>query len=581
MVDAGDAGRRRPPSPAGTQPPGDESYSPIRPYVLTGGRTRARERLPPETLVLTMPTADPGAADGGAARPPVPADDVALLRAEVTAPVLTPDDDGFRDEVVSSHATAAGRPAVVVAARGAADVRAAVRFAAQRRWPVTVRCTGHGCAAGRGGGLLLSTRRMRDVRVDPARGTARLAAGVVWSELAAAAARHGFIPPAWSPSSVGVVGHTLGGGFGRLVRTFGCAADHVVSLDVVTADGRSRRVDADHEPELFWALRGSGGGFGVVVSMVVELSTVRTLWAGDLVYASAQAGEIVEAYRRWAPTLPPTVSTSLALLPASGFPELAIPRPRWVLRLRVAGVVGRTDGDRLLEPMRRAGQVLADSVGTVPATAVDTVADDEDEPWPAWRHGAFLADLPAEALPALTAALTEVAAAPPAETAVAGVELRQLGGAFAGGVGPPNCVAGRDAGYLLVVTTTAPGAAGVAGAVAGQRVADAALHRRLASLKGRYDPADVFDAPAPWDAEATSAAGRSLPPEQRAMLDLARPWCSVAELAARLRIPLEVTRIVVEDLVDAGLVRLRRPADPDSDGIPLLERVLSGLLSRI
>jgi FAD/FMN-containing dehydrogenase len=176
------------------------------------------------------------------ARPPDPADPADLaglagLAARVAGPVLTPGDDGYDAERAGHNLVIDDRPAVIVGAAGAADVIAAVGYAAGHGLPVAVRCTGHTAAVPADGGVLITTRRMQGIRIDPATATATVEAGVRMDRLIHEAAAFGLAPLSGSAPSVGVAGYLLGGGLPLLGRAFGYAADHVRGLDVVTAPG--------------------------------------------------------------------------------------------------------------------------------------------------------------------------------------------------------------------------------------------------------------------------------------------------------------------------------------------------------
>ncbi|MBW0106702.1 FAD-binding protein, partial [Pseudonocardia sp. KRD291] len=244
--------------------------SPVRPYTLTRGRTASREALPPETVVVAADEPAPATVRFPVVPEPA-AGELRALAHGMHGPVWLPGDDGFDAEIAASSATVVHRPHAVVGARDADDVAAVVRFAAERSLPVAVQATGHGAVAPVRGGLLVSTRRMRELAVDPGARTVRAGAGVVWSEVIAAAARHGLAPLCGSAPGVGVVGYTLGGGLSPVARSFGYTADHVRAVQIVTADGRVRWADAGHEPELFWAVRGGKGNFGVVTTIVLDL----------------------------------------------------------------------------------------------------------------------------------------------------------------------------------------------------------------------------------------------------------------------------------------------------------------------
>ena len=155
-------------------------------------------------------------------------------------------------------------PALVVMAEGAADVLAAVRLARDEGLGVGVMATGHGTAAPADGGVLINTSRMKGVHVDPANRTARVEAGAKWADVVPEAAAHGLAGLQGSSSGVGVVGYTMGGGFGWLGRRYGLAADSVKEADVVTAGGELIKASAHENADLFWGLKGGGGNFGIV-----------------------------------------------------------------------------------------------------------------------------------------------------------------------------------------------------------------------------------------------------------------------------------------------------------------------------
>src|SRR5262249_53301395 len=146
-------------------------------------------------------------------------------------------------------------------------------------------------------GVLINTRRMSGVRVDPEARTAWVEAGATWRQVVEAAAPYGLAPLSGSFPGVGAVSYTLGGGVGLMARRHGFAADHVRRFEVVTADGRLREVTAESEPDLFWALRGGGGGFGVVTGMEVDLLPVSTIFGGGLYFDVAEVPDVLEAWR--------------------------------------------------------------------------------------------------------------------------------------------------------------------------------------------------------------------------------------------------------------------------------------------
>ncbi|GII05636.1 FAD-binding oxidoreductase [Planobispora takensis] len=440
------------------------------------------------------------------------------LRGQVAGPVLAPGQDGFEEEAAGFNLAVRHRPAVVVGATGAGDVAAAIRFAAGRGLPVAVQATGHGAVQAADGALLITTSRMREVTVDPSARTATVAAGCTWAEVVAAAAPHGLAPLSGSSSGVGAVGYTLGGGLGPIARTFGFAADHVREITVVTADGEVRVADSGREPDLFWALRGGKGSFGVVTSMTVDLFPVTSLYGGGLYYAAEDASRVLHAYRTWTGTLPESVTTSVAMLRLPPLPELPEPlRGRFVVHLRFACLGDDRQAEALLAPMREVAQPVFGAVGRMPYSLIDTVHDDPVDPMPACERGTLLRELTRETVDTMLAV-----AGPDAEVPLAVVELRQLGGALAREPKEPNAVGGRDAAFsLLVIGAPVPELMAVVvpgcvqatvdalaqwstggallnfqgGAIEPERLSRAwpePVLRRLAGLKDHYDPARMF-----------------------------------------------------------------------------------------
>ncbi|MGY1796806.1 FAD-binding oxidoreductase [Geodermatophilus sp. SYSU D00525] len=373
---------------------------------------------------------------------------VADLRGRVHGPVYVAGDDGMAAEVAAWNLAVTHTPAVAVGATCAADVAAAVSFAAVHGLPVAVQATGHGPVRNADGALMITTRRMQGVAVDPARRTARVEAGVKWQKVVAAAAEHGLTGLCGSSSDVGVVGYTLGGGHGSLGRKHGFAADAVVSVEMVTADGVLRTVCAETEPELFWAVRGGKGNFGVVTALEFELFPVPALVAGGLFFAGRDAAAVLHAYRAWAPTLPEEVGTSVAVLRLPPLEELPPPlRGQTVVHLRY--VYAGEDpalGTALLAPMEAAGEVLLGGVGPMPPTALDAVHMDPTDPMPGWEKGMLLAELTEETVDAFLAV-----AGPDVQVPLVMAEIRQLGGALARPARVPDAVPGRGAAWSVFV----------------------------------------------------------------------------------------------------------------------------------
>ncbi len=374
------------------------------------------------------------------------------LRHQVAGDVFEGHDPAAAQEAAGFNTAVTHRPAVVVAATSAADVAAAVRYANAQGLPITVQATGHGAIAPAEGTVLVSTRRMQGLTLDPAARVARVEAGVRWRQVIDAAAPHGLAPLSGSSSGVGVVGYTLGGGMGHLARRHGFAADHVRSVELVTAAGEVRVVTATSDPDLFWAVRGGQGSFGIVTALEFDLFEVPEFFGGALIFPAPAVEDVLRAFARWAPTLPDEATTSVALLrlpPADDVP----PPLRGVVSLALRfGFTGDAErGEALLAPMRRVATPVLGSVGPLPFTAVDAIHMDPQDPMPAVTRGIVLGSL----TDGLIDRLLEVAG-PDVDIPLAVIELRLMGGAMARPAAVPNAVAGRDGGFALTAIAPAP-----------------------------------------------------------------------------------------------------------------------------
>lgn len=422
--------------------------------------------------------------------------------------LLFPGEPAYERELAGFNVIARHRPSLIVAAVTAGDVRAAVEFAARLDMPIGVQATGHGIAAPAQGGVLVSTRRMNSVAVDPIARIARVEAGAQWHQVIASAGFHGLAPLNGSSPLVGVVGYTLGGGLGPLGRLYGYAADHVTRIEIVTADGVLRTVSATEHGDLFWALRGGKGSFGIVTALEFELVPVRRLYGGGLYFPGELAPEVLRTWRAWTADLPEAMTSSLALLRLPDVP--AVPeflRGRLAVHVRIAFAGSEEHGERLVRPLRAIGPALVDSVRDMAYTDVAEIHEDPTEPMPYHERNIVLRDLDAVAVEEILAL-----AGPEADCADLMVELRQLGGALSRPADVPNAVGNRDGAFTLstlsppgapdqVVRAMAPRGTGrrylnfLAGPDTAQAAAecfDAPTYARLARVKAGYDPRNLF-----------------------------------------------------------------------------------------
>ncbi|MEO3746404.1 FAD-binding oxidoreductase [Plantactinospora sp. B5E13] len=369
---------------------------------------------------------------------------VAQLAADTVGPVLLPDDEGYAAECAGYNLAVPHRPALVVGAAGATDVQAAVRFAAAHGLPVAILATGHSALASTGA-VLVTTRRMETVTIDTDRRTARVGAGVRWQRVIDEAARHGLAPLNGSSTTVGAVGYTLGGGLGPIGRTFGYAADHVRAIDVVTADGQLREVTADTEPELFWALRGGKGNFGVVTALEFDLFPITRIYGGGLFFPGDRAAEVLVAWGRWTATAPDELTSSVALLRLPPAPEVPEPlRGQLVVHVRIGYVGPAEEGARLVAPLRALGPTLIDSVAELPYPQIGTIHNDPPMPIPIVDRSALLREFTPELVDTLV-----TLAGPDTPSPLTILEIRHLGGALDRRPEPGNPIDTRGAGYSL------------------------------------------------------------------------------------------------------------------------------------
>jgi hypothetical protein len=351
------------------------------------------------------------------------------LRRRVAGDVLLPGDDHFEAACQPWNVAHQHRPTVVVVAATADDVVAAVRYARAAGVGLGVQATGHGVTAAADGGVLIVTRRMSGVQVDPFARTAWVSAGATWAPVLAEAQRHGLAPLLGSSPHVGAVGYTLGGGLGWLARKHGAAVDRVRRFEVVTAEGRLVRASAHEHPELFFALRGAGAGaVGIVTGMEIELVPVDTVYGGNLLYPAEQAAEVLARFARWAPTTPDELTSEVVLMNFPPLPEVPEPlRGRSFAILRGCWCGPVEEGRALLDAWRAELPPVMDLWQELPFTEVAAISNDPVDPMPAFATGAWMHTLDEAAARVLIDGTFPMGAPP----VLAFSEVRHLGGAVA------------------------------------------------------------------------------------------------------------------------------------------------------
>ncbi len=367
-------------------------------------------------------------------------------RSAATPPILRPGDDGWDTARQAWNLAADQHPAAIAQAGSAAAVAGAVRAARGAGLRIAPQATGHGAVAlgDLADTMLLRTAGMNAVEVDAERRVARVGAGAQWGDVVAPAAAHGLTALHGSSPTVGVAGYTLGGGIGWFSRRHGLACNSVTSIELVDAAGEQRRVDADNDPDLFWALRG-GGGFAVVTAIEFELIPLREAFAGLVAWPAERGEEVLDAWRAWSATAPEEMASSFRWLQLPPLPDVPEPlRGRRTVAITAACCGDPAEGEALLAPLRALPGAVLDVFGVMPAPALCRLNGDPEDPAPAIGHQALMKELGDDA----AAALCEVAG-PDAGGPLGVVELRHLGGALARAPVGAGALARLDGEFVL------------------------------------------------------------------------------------------------------------------------------------
>src|SRR5215217_6714549 len=293
--------------------------------------------------------------------------------------LVTPASEQYEEARSIWNAAHDRRPALVIRCAGVSDVIRGVDFARSEGLPLALRGGGHSIPgfSTTDGGVVLDLSPMKGIRVDPAARRVVAQAGCLWSDLDQETQEFGLALTGGLVSTTGIAGFTLGGGIGWLLRSCGLTCDSLVGADVVTADGQLVHASADEHPDLFWALRGGGGNFGVVTSFEYALHEVGpTVFAGAVFYPGEHAQTILDEYRKATAGAPDALSTVVNLTTAPPVPFL----PESVHGKPVVAVLGMwsgplADGDRQTRPFRELGPVIADLFGPMPYTAMQSLLD--------------------------------------------------------------------------------------------------------------------------------------------------------------------------------------------------------------
>ena len=294
---------------------------------------------------------------------------VAALQSGLRGELLRASDAGYDEARTVWNGMINKRPALIARCAGVADVIATVNFARSNALLVAVRGGGHNITGNAvcDGGLMIDLSRLKSVRVDPNKRTARAEAGLTWGEYNRETQAFGLASTGGVVSTTGIAGLTLGGGLGWLMGKHGLSCDNLLSADMVTADGQFLTASASEHPDLFWGLRGGGGNFGVVTSFEYRLHPVGPVLAGMVLHPLAKAKEVLRFYREYARSCPDELTAFAAMMTSpEGAPVVAI----------VVGYIGSlAEGERLVAPVRKFGPPLADTIGPMSYVQLNTMFD--------------------------------------------------------------------------------------------------------------------------------------------------------------------------------------------------------------
>jgi FAD/FMN-containing dehydrogenase len=460
-----------------------------------------------------MQARDTSASATGATR-----EEIAEFAKRLQGQIVLPSDAKF-EEARRIHWVSSAMPAMVVRAASTSDVAATIAFAREHSLELAVRSGGHSLAHYGivEGGVVLDLSLMKTLEIDPETRIARLGAGLTWGEVAAALHPHGLGLSSGDNATVGIGGLTLGGGIGWFARKYGLTIDHVRSIEVVTADGQALTASATEHPDLFWALRGGGGNFGVATSFEIETHPAGMVYGGAIFYDASEAATVLPAYARYASSAPDEL-TSMALVlaapPAPFVPPDLQGKPVVGIALIYSGDF--EEGNRVVDPLRKLGTPLVDIVGPMPYPGIFQFTDDASQYGIRQYTRSVMVDTADEAL--ISALVASGAADVPSEHAL--FQVRILGGAVKRGDASSAAFAQRDRGALLVAVVYGYDEADTerhvawadrlyeamrpfgTGAYLGFMMGDGqerigevyppATLERLRQVKRRYDPTNVF-----------------------------------------------------------------------------------------
>jgi FAD/FMN-containing dehydrogenase len=337
------------------------------------------------------------------------------------------------------------RPLAVVHVQDAQDVVTAVRFAIRHGMTVSAQPIGHGATEATTGTVLLRTRALQQIHVDAERRIARVGAGVKWGELLAVAGPYGLTGLAGSNSDPSVVGFCLSGGLSWFGRKHGVAAHSVLAVELVDSEGQLRTVTAESDPDLFWAIRGAGGDFGIVTAIEVELYPAPQLYGGRIMWPLEMARPVLRAFRAITEAAPDelTLWTHLLRFPPVDFLPEPI-RGKNFVTVEFTYLGPAEEAEAYIAPLREIPAVAMDATGEYPVANLSDICQEPTDPMPTIEWSELLTDLDVDTIDRLV----DVAGAD-AQNALTVLQLRHLGGALARGTAEQGPNAAIDEQYLV------------------------------------------------------------------------------------------------------------------------------------
>jgi FAD/FMN-containing dehydrogenase len=434
----------------------------------------------------------------------------------MAASLLTRQDANWDLERIAFNTLVDQQPAGIALPRSAEDVSDIVRSAAADGKRVAAQATGHNAAplGSLANTVLVRTAGLGSVEIDADTRSARVGAGALWGDVLPRASELGLAALHGSAPNVSVAGYTLGGGVSFYARKHGLACNRVTAIDVVTAGGEQRRVDAKNEPDLFWALRGGGGSFGVVTAFEFDLLPLPEIFAGALLFPFEQASEVLQGWREWTAGVSEEMTSVGRLMNFPPIPEVPEPlRGKSFTVLEVIYCGDPADGEELVAPLRELGSAAMDTIQTQPPAGIEDLHMDPPTPVPYTSETLLTHELPAEAINSLVEAV-----GPGSGSQLASVELRHGGGALsrapqgAGALATlPGSFVAFGVGFVPAPEVLAPSRAWLGAFTAALQPYDAGRYfnfveesfditkifppevlSRLREVKQRYDPENVF-----------------------------------------------------------------------------------------